>query len=108
MLCTNPNAHFHRLSRPEVSYLAASGAANGSGAAGEAGDEEAAEEDEPKAELQLGDDSTLLFKEPAKLYFKDKDGVVGPPQTRSWLCVSHEPFERQCSAAVQCDVSTDR
>ena len=47
-------------------------------AADEAGDEEGAEEDEPKAELQLGDDSKLLFKEPAKLYFQGKDGVRGP------------------------------
>ena len=61
-----------------MSCDAVAGAAKGSGAADEAGDEEGAEEDEPKAELQLGDDSTLLFKEPAKLYFQGKGGVRGP------------------------------
>ena len=75
-----------------MSYVAAAGAAKGSGAADGAEDEEAAGDDEPRAELQLGDDSTLLFKEPAKLYFKGKDGVRGHPQTNSQLCISPEPF----------------
>ena len=60
-----------------MGYVPAAAAAKGSGAADGAGDEEAAEGDEPKAKLQLGDDSTLLFKEPAKLYFKGRDGVRG-------------------------------
>ena len=61
------------------------GAAQASGAAEEA-DGEAEEDEGPKAELKLGEDSTLLFKEPAKLFFKGKNGVsfshFAPPAHR--------------------------
>ena len=54
------------------------GGAAGAGRATEASEEangELEEDEGPKAELKLGEDTTLLFKEPAKLYFKGKDGV---------------------------------
>ena len=72
-----------RASRAKTLFCwrGAAGAGQASGASEEA-DGEAEEDEGPKAELKLGEDSTLLFKEPAKLYFKGKDGVSpmsGPP-----------------------------
>ena len=97
VLCIHPNTYFGDCI-PEVSCVAAAGSAKGSGAADEAGDGEAAEEDEPKAELQLGDDSTLLFKEPAKLYFQGKDGVRGPSSDQ----IVAVPQPGVCSKAMHC------
>lgn len=57
-----------------ILWRGAAGAGQASGASVEA-DGETEEDEGPKAELKLGEESTLLFKEPAKLYFKGKDGV---------------------------------
>ena len=62
------------LEAESLSAVGAAGAVQASGAAEEE-DGEAEEDEGTKAELKLGKDSTLLFKEPAKLFFKGKDGV---------------------------------